>query len=63
MHAVARTVKERKKGSAPGEDELGQMDVGGGFDTDEEAGYLALIFNSGALPCPLVVRSSGIAAP
>ncbi len=41
---------------------LGQLDLGGGFATEEEAEYLATVLNSGALPLPLVLRSKRITA-
>jgi preprotein translocase subunit SecD len=59
LHAVARAVKKPAKGD---EEELSQLDVAGGFGTEEEAGYLALVFNSGPLPCALRVLSNQIVA-
>lgn len=43
-------------------DDLGQIEVTGGFGTEEEAGYLATVFNSGPLPFPLTVLSQKLAA-
>ncbi len=43
---------------APEPDEAPFLDLSGGFETLEEAGYLAAVLNSGALPFPLSVVST-----
>lgn len=72
VNAVARKqvrLKKPKNAPKPSPDEkkdeleeLGTLDIAGGFKTADEAAYLAVVLNSGALPVPLTVVSSKIVA-
>jgi preprotein translocase subunit SecD len=60
------TVAERPKTDRKDKDarvQVAQIDIGGGFGSAAEAAYLAAVFNSGPLPCPLSVRSRQIVSP
>jgi preprotein translocase subunit SecD len=59
INASVRKVRGKKKGST---EEVGQMDITGACASPTEANYLAVVFNSGALPCPLTVRSTKLVA-
>ena len=61
MNAV--TVKYRppkRKRGEPRDISLDEIDILAGFTDAEEAGYLANVLNSGALPYPLKLVSQGI---
>jgi preprotein translocase subunit SecD len=64
INAVTRKVNSGKKGGQKGDSDvdLSELDLSGGFGTAEEAGYLALVLNSGPLPFPLTVVSNAIVA-
>lgn len=49
---------ERSRGSDTPRPGIDYLELTAGFRSAEEAGYLALTLNSGALPCRLVVHSS-----
>jgi len=57
VNAVSQRPPKRKKGEA---EELGIVDIGGGFGSAEEAQDLAVVFNAGVLPHPLKVLSHAI---
>ena len=50
----------KRKRNEPRDETLDEIDITAGFGNSEEAGYLANVLNSGALPYPLKVVSQGI---
>ena len=63
INAVTSRGTPRKKGEADEEEEeVQQIDILAGFNTPEEAVYLATVFNSGVLPAPIKVVSAKLAA-
>jgi len=63
INAVTRKARKARRGDKGGEgkaEDAMQLDVAGGFKTEDEAGYLAQVFNAGPLPLPLKVVSTQI---
>lgn len=61
LNSVTRKAeKPRKKGDEPKDDGRTTIDIGGGFAGEDEAAYLAAVFNAGPLPVPLKVVSAQI---
>lgn len=66
LHAVTEDTRKRRarrgrrRDAEPEEDGFSTVDIAGGFAGSEDAGYLAAVFNSGALPAPLRLLSQGL---
>jgi preprotein translocase subunit SecD len=57
LHALTKDLGRGAEGE-DGKKGLMDLDITGGFTTEQEARFLATVFNSGPLPCPLTVVSS-----
>lgn len=63
--SMTATTGERPKKKPKGQEderEIPQLDIFGGFNSVEEANYLAAIFNAGSLPVPLKVLDTRLIA-
>jgi preprotein translocase subunit SecD len=61
INAVTQKYREpKRKRGEPREETLDELDISAGFGNADEAGFLANVLNSGALPYPLKLVSQGL---